>query len=221
MPLGTVCKIALAASLSRLQEFFDRGDHPQSNIIYGQFLVSSAKGSTFLEPTDDPFDQVPPTVGSFVEDFLPRLILACRDDRLDVTSPQPPPDMRVAPTFVPRQLGGPIRYPWASAEEDAPHQGLEGRGFMLLARRQIDPQHDTAIGYQEVHFGAEATARVSQRMFRRLLELRRLGPAQARNDVRIFFSPHPRLGWREQSWHRRTTTSGPSDLGVPAVPATA
>ena len=97
--------------------------------------------------------------------------------------------MRVAPAFVPRQLGGPVGYPWASAEEDAPHQGLEGRGFVLRARRHIDPQHDTAIGHQEVHFGAEATARVSRRMFRRLLELRRLGPAQAGTTSGFSFRP--------------------------------
>ena len=100
----------MEASLGRLQEFFDHGDHPQSDIIYGQFLVSGAEGPTFLKPTDDPFDQVPPAVGGFVEDFLPRLILACGDYGFNVMPPEPAPNMRVAPAFVPRQFGGPVGF---------------------------------------------------------------------------------------------------------------
>ena len=183
--------------MTRPQEFLDHRDHPQSDVIHSQFLVPGAECPAFLEPADDSFDQVALAVAGFVEVVLPRLILACRDDGFDVMPPEPAPDMGVAPAFVPRQLGRPVRYPSASGQEDASHQRFKGRRFVLLARRHIDPQHDAAVGDEEVDFGAEATARVSQRMLRRLFELRRLGPAQARNDARIFFPPRLRHGWRE------------------------
>src|SRR5262249_2272756 len=157
----------------------------------------STECPAFLEPTDDSFDQVPLAVAGFVEVFLPWLILACWDDGFDLMPSEPAPDMGVAIAAVPRQFGGPVWYPPASGQEDAPHQGFKGRRFVLLAGCHVDPQHHAAVGDQEVHFGAEATARVSQRMFSRLLELRWLGPAQARDHARIFFPPRRPRGWHE------------------------
>jgi hypothetical protein len=67
---------------------------------------------------------------------------------------------------------------------------------MLLARRQVDAQHDAAIGDQQMHLGAETAARVAQRMFRRLFELRWRCSAEDRDLLWFFFPPRPPRDWR-------------------------
>ncbi len=58
---------------------------------------------------------------------------------------------------------------------------------MLLARRNADAQDNAMIRDQQMHFGAEAPTRVTQRMSRWLFKLRRKLAAETGHLVRILF----------------------------------
>jgi len=73
--------------------------------------------------------------------------------------------------------------------------GLEELGFVPLTGRDVNPQEDAVILADQVDLGAEAALGVAQRMVRRLLQLRRLGPDQDAGSARIFFSPRRRRDW--------------------------
>ena len=66
--------------------------------------------------------------------------------------------------------------------------GLEELGFVPLTGRDVNPQEDAVILADQVDLGAEAALRVAQRMVRRLLQLRRLGPGQDAGSARFFGS---------------------------------
>src|SRR5262249_17818957 len=81
--------------------------------------------------------------------------------------------------------------------------GLEELGFVPLTGRDVNPQEDAVILADQVDLGAEAALGVAQRMVRRLLQLRRLGPGQDAGSARIFFRPGGGV-------------TGPDDRGVDA-----
>ena len=165
----------------------------EGHIIDGQLIEAERQGPAPLEPAHRPLDDVAPPVRGFVEVFVPRLIVPRRDHRVDVPPLQPATHARIAVPLVPRPLIRPALLAILAWPLGTAHDLLEALGLVALASGHPHGQDDALAITDQVRLGAEATPRTPQRMVRRLLHLRRLGPAQLRRRLGIFFSPRRRL----------------------------
>src|SRR5262245_60108109 len=150
---------------------------------------------TPLEPPDRPLDDGAAAVVGLVEFLLARLVLPCRDHRLDAPPLEPVAHGRVAGTLVagllvrPGLLSGLARLPRAAIDL------VEPLRLVTHASGPHDGQDDAVAIAHQVRFGAEAALRTSQRMVFGLRALRRRGPAQLRRRVGIFFSAPAAACW--------------------------
>src|SRR4051794_36472528 len=69
--LGPVC-------LFVTKEFFDHSDHPEGDIVDGQFLEAGSQATTLLEPADGSFDDIASAVTRFGKTLLPGLVFPGR-----------------------------------------------------------------------------------------------------------------------------------------------
>src|SRR5262249_51824548 len=151
-----------------------------------------------LEPADGSLDDVPPTVGRLVEPLVPRLVLAGRDDRLDVATPQPAADARVTVSLVRGRLPGPPRLarpprPPAARGPARPAHGPIGRAASApRPGRDPPPQVGPAPVTARVRLGAEAPPGTAQRVALRLRHAHGHWPPEFGRPARIFSPPRPR-----------------------------
>jgi len=172
-------------------------DDPQGDVVDRQLVEARCQRPAPLEPADHTLNDVAAAIRFLVEVLLARLVLARRDDWLDVVPPQPGTHPRITVALVGGRLLRPAR-PARLTRSSRPLHGLrEALGFMTLALGHPHGQQDAPAVTDQMDLGAEAALRTSQRMPLGLLHLRRCRSAQSRHVGRIFFSPRrqrPRRG---------------------------
>lgn len=178
-----------------MERFVDHGDKPQGDIVDGEFLVASTKATILLVPVDHALNDVPLTVGPFVEVLVLGLVFPCRDYRLDPAALTPASDARIAVALVSCQTEWPAPGALAAVEQASSHGRLEELALVTLPRRDVNGHNESVAVTNQMDFSPEATARTSERMVRRFLELRFLASAEPGRAARLFFSPRRQTGW--------------------------
>jgi len=164
-------------------------DDPQGDVVDRQLVEARCQRPAPLEPAHHALNDVAAAIRFLVEVLLARLVLARRDDWLDVVPPQPGTHPRITVALVGGHLLRPAR-PARLTRSSRPLHGLrEALGFMTLALGHPHGQEDAPAVTDQMRLGAEASLGTPQRMSLGLYHLRRLWPAQPRRLVRIFFSP--------------------------------
>src|SRR5262245_1978931 len=100
LALRSVCQMELQVLQAQLHD----AHHPDRQEAHRQLVIPGPQASAFLEPTDQPLDQVTLSVGLLIKGLLTRLILPRRNHGLNGMLVQPPPNAWVTVALVPGHL---------------------------------------------------------------------------------------------------------------------
>ena len=164
-------------------------DDPVGDIIDGQLVEAERQRPAPFEPAHCALDDVAPPVSGLVEVLVAGLVVARRDHWVDVPPLQPAAHAGIAVPLIPSPVLRPALLAVLAWPLGTAHDLLEALRLVALAGGHPHGQHDAVAITDQVRLGAEAAPRTPQRMIRWLLHLRRLGPAQLRRRLGIFFSP--------------------------------